>query len=208
MVSVTTLRAPKEARKTFDQGLELRGKNKFPEAAASFEKAVAIYPDYAEAWSVLGAIQYQLRETGAARRSLGEAIRLDSKLAGPWRVMGFMACDAARWEDAVKDLDQATLLEPLSSAMAWFYSGLADYRLGRLNDAERNIRQSISLDRRPNSQGEYLLGVVLIAKKDLNGGADALRNYIVLRQTRCMRPRPVNYYQACRHTTLPGNGVR
>ncbi len=46
-VTATTLRAPKEARKALEKGLDLAKKNKPEEAIASIQEAVQVYPDFA-----------------------------------------------------------------------------------------------------------------------------------------------------------------
>ena len=53
-ISAISLRAPKDAKKAFDKGFSASGKKKWAEAQAHFEQAVALYPQYAEAWYELG----------------------------------------------------------------------------------------------------------------------------------------------------------
>lgn len=56
-ISVTTLQAPKEARKAFEKGLEYIKKNKYAEARTEYEKAVQIDQKFAAAWCELGKMQ-------------------------------------------------------------------------------------------------------------------------------------------------------
>lgn len=177
-VSMLSLQAPKEAKKNFDKGTSLAVANKPTEAAASFLTAVTIYPQYADAWLGLGKIQWQLGQKDEAHTSFGKATELDTKLVGPWQELGFLACDESRWEEAVRYLDQAIRLDPMDSAPAWFFSALANYNLGRYDAAEKSIRAELKLDHGTNPRADFLLGLVLIARKDFAAGADALRNYI------------------------------
>jgi uncharacterized protein HemY len=64
----------------------------------------------------------------------------------------------------------------MNSPMAWYFSAMANYNLGRFEQAERSIRAEMKLENNPRA--EYLLGLVLIARKDLKGGAEALRTYL------------------------------
>jgi Flp pilus assembly protein TadD len=96
---------------------------------------------------------------------------------GPWQELGYLACDESKWEDAVRYLDQAVHLDPMDSPNAWFFSALANYNLGHFEQAERSLRAELKLDAK-NPHAEYLLGMVLIARQDLQGGAQALREYI------------------------------
>jgi tetratricopeptide (TPR) repeat protein len=105
-------------------------------------------------------------------------MELDNKLVGPWQELGFLACDESKWEEAVRYLDQAVRLDPMDSAVAWYFSSLASYNLGKFDQAERSVRAALKLDHIANPQAEYLLALVLIARQDLQGGAEALRNYV------------------------------
>lgn len=176
-VSVLALRAPKDAKKNFEKGTSLLAENKLPDAASSFEKALAIYPEYADAWLNLGKVQWQMGAKDAARESFHRSMDLDNKLVGPWQELGFLACDESKWADAVRYLDQAVRLDPMDSPNAWFFSALANYNLGHFEQAERSLRAELKLDAK-NAHAEYLLGMVLIARRDLQGGAQALREYI------------------------------
>ena len=64
----------------------------------------------------------------------------------------------------------------MNSPMAWYFSALANYNLGRFEQAEHSVRAELNLDKNPGA--EYVLGLVLIARKDYKGGADALRTYL------------------------------
>lgn len=177
-VSLLALQAPKDAKRAFDKGVSLTAANKPVEALASFEIAVTAYPQYADAWLNMGKIQWQLGRKEEARASFRKSMDLDSKLVGPWQELGFMACDDSKWEEAVKYLDQAVRLDPIDSPIPWYFDALALYNLGRYDLAERSVRAERKLDRGKNPQADYLLGLVLIARRDLEGGAEALRNYI------------------------------
>lgn len=177
-VSVLALQAPKAAKRSFDRGTSLAASNKPAEALASFETAVTIYPQYADAWLSLGQIQRQLGRKDEARASFGKSIELDNKLVGPWQELGYLACDASKWEEAARYLDRAVRLDPMDSPIPWYFNALANYQLGHFDLAERSVRAEVKLDHGKNPLADYLLGLVLIARKDLQGGADALRNYI------------------------------
>ncbi len=177
-VSFLALRAPKNAKKSFEKGTSLAAANKPAEALASFRSAVAIYPQYADAWLAMGKIQWQAGQKEGARVSFQKSMDLDSKLVGSWQELGYLACDESKWEDAVRYLDEAVRLDPLDSPAPWYFDALANYNLGRFDLAERDVRSELKMDRGRNPQADYLLGLVLIARNDLQAGAEALRNYI------------------------------
>jgi tetratricopeptide (TPR) repeat protein len=177
VVSVLSLKAPKDAKKNFDKGTGQLRANKPADAAASFQKAVAAYPQYADAWLSLGKVESQMGARDEAQTDFQKAMELDDKLIGPWLELGYMASDQMKWDDAAHYLDQAVRLDPMGSAKPWYFSAIANYNLGRFDVAERSVRAELKLEP-GNPHGEYLLGLVLIARKDLKGGAEVLRNYI------------------------------
>ncbi|HEU5020667.1 MAG TPA: tetratricopeptide repeat protein, partial [Bryobacteraceae bacterium] len=177
-VSVLSMKAPKKAKKDFKKGTDQFRDRKFKDAEASFRKAVTEYPDYADAWLSLGRTERRLGAYEAAHEDFQKAMALDKKLLGPWQELGYLACDQSKWEDAAKYLDQATRLDPMDSAMAWFFSAVADFNLQRYEAAERSIRAELRLDGGGNPRAKYLLGLILLARNDLNGGAEALRAFL------------------------------
>jgi tetratricopeptide (TPR) repeat protein len=175
-ISMLALKAPKDAKKSFDKGTELARGNKPADAALSFQKAVASYPQYADAWLGLGMAESRMGSKDAARDHFLKATELDDKLTGPWQELGFMAFEQAKWEDAARYLAQAVRLDPIGSPKAWYINAVANYNLQRFDVAERSVRAELKLDSNPRS--EYVLGLVLIARKDMKGAAAALRQYI------------------------------
>ncbi len=176
-VSLLSLKAPKDAKKYFEKATNLSASNKPAEAMDAFASAVASYPEFADAWLSMGRIQWDMGDHEAARGSFRRAMTLDNKLVGPWQELGFLACDDARWEDAVQYLDQAVRLDPVN-ANGLYYDALANYNLQRYDHAERSVRAALKLDGAKNPRGQFLLGLVLIGRKDPVSAIEALRNYI------------------------------
>ena len=177
-VSVLSMKAPKSAKKEFQKGSDQFRQRKFKDAETNFRKAVTEYPDYADAWLSLGRAERQLGAHEAAREDFQKAMDLDKKLLGPWQELGYLAADQSKWEDAAKYLDQATRLDPMNSPMPWFFSAVADFNLQRYDAAERSIRAELRLDQDKNPRAKYLLGLILLARNDLTGGAEALRAFL------------------------------
>ncbi|HVY92841.1 MAG TPA: tetratricopeptide repeat protein [Bryobacteraceae bacterium] len=178
-VSILSLEAPKDARKEFEKGMRLAGERP-ADALASFEKALSLYPKYADAWLNAGKAQWILGRVEDARADFRKAMELDNRLVGPWQELGYLACAESKWEDALHYLDQAVRLDPVGAATPWYFSAIANYNLGRYDAAERGVRTELRLDHGKNPQGIYLLGLVLIALEDFKAGAEALHSYLAI----------------------------
>jgi tetratricopeptide (TPR) repeat protein len=179
MVSITTLMAPKQARKNFDKARKLALEGKTPKAISAFQKAVRIDPRFAEAWVGLGFAQYRMELPDAAKESAMKARAIDPKLPGIYEILGYIASDQKEWNSAAKYLQEAERLNPRSSALPWYLSAVAYYQMRRFNEAERSIRQEMRLDtQRRYRRAQFLLGLILVARNEVVTGAQALREYL------------------------------
>src|SRR5271169_3538526 len=60
-ISMASLNAPKDAKKAYDKGAAAMSEQKWANAQKDFEKAVAIYPEYSQAWSTRGRLRRLFR---------------------------------------------------------------------------------------------------------------------------------------------------
>jgi tetratricopeptide (TPR) repeat protein len=180
-ISVTSMLAPKDAKKAYEHGLQSLLKNKPNDAAKDFEKAVAIYPKYAEAWVSLGKLRLEQQSIEPARAALAKAIESDPKLVAPYIELGLLAAKDANWPESGKYLDRAVELDPVDFPQAWYADAVANYNLRRYDAAEKSAREAVKLDpRHANPRSGYLLGLVLAEKKDYAGATAELTAYVRL----------------------------
>jgi len=180
-ISVTSMLAPKAAKKSYDQGLQALLKTKLDEAAKDFEKAVALYPQYAEAWVNLGKVRIEQQKIEAARAALKKAIEADPKIVAPYMELGLLAAKETNWQESAKYLDRAVELDPVDFPQAWYADAVANFNLAKYDAAEKSARAAVKLDpRHANPRACYLLGLVLNEKHDYAGAAAELANYIKL----------------------------
>jgi tetratricopeptide (TPR) repeat protein len=180
-VSVTSMMAPKDAKKAYEQGLQALLKNKPDDAAKDFEKAVAAYPKYADAWVSLGKLRLGQQSIEPARTALLKALEADPKLVAPYMELGLLAAKDANWQESGKYMDRAVELDPVDFPQAWYADAVANYNLKKYDAAERSAREAVKLDpRHVNPRSGYLLGLVLAEKKDYAGAAAELTAYIKL----------------------------
>jgi len=180
-VSATALYAPEDARKAWEKGVEFLHKSKAADAEKKFEKAVAIYPKYANAWLDLGRARLLQKAEAPAREAFLKAIDADSKLVEPYVELGEIAARQRNWPDAARYMDRALQLDPLDYPRLWFEDAVADYNVQNLDRAEKNAKEALKLSP-PNRdpRANRLLGLILIKKEDYAGAAEALRAYVQL----------------------------
>jgi tetratricopeptide (TPR) repeat protein len=128
-------------------------------AITVFERALALDPNYALAYTGLGQtywLKYQesneTRWVQPAREACERALALDRKLAPAHVCLGTLASGTGQYESAVAEFQRALEAEPTSDD-AYRGLGFAYEHLGKLAEAERTHRQAIDL--RPQYWGGY-----------------------------------------------------
>jgi TolA-binding protein len=173
--------APKDARRAYEKGLEAARKGRIADARQYFEKAVEIYPKYANAWFQLGAVLQNLAQKESARTAYTHATTIDSKFLPPYLSLASMAYEGGDWTQ-VLDLTNHVLdpdplryakvtsyvldLDPLDYAEAYFYNSAANYKLSRIEDAEKSGLKAERMDVRSRFPQVHLLLAEIFARKN------------------------------------------
>jgi tetratricopeptide (TPR) repeat protein len=180
-VSMTALHVPKEAAKAYDKGLGAMSDGKLPGAQKQFERAVALYPDYAQAWSQLGEVLEQQAEPEEAADACAHALKADPKYIRPYLQLIRMAVAGKRMEDAASLGERAVQLDPVEFPGIYYYAAEANYELKHPDVAERAVRRAIDLDKDHQYPAtEALLAKVLADKGDSRGAMEHFTKYLQL----------------------------
>ena len=161
-VSITTLAAPKEAKKAFKKGLD-HYRNKRPEKALEqFELALDEYPDYAAAWAFLGETRLMLGRESGVKEAFERALEIDPKYLKPHRLLIELELHDEDWERAAELAKSAIPLNPLDNSIR-YYLGFAQYKSGNLEEAFESARRGLSEGSSEPAQPQIhkLLGMIL-----------------------------------------------
>lgn len=178
-ISLTTMQAPKNARKAYEKAQKEVEKDNLKDAEKELTKAVEEYPKFAAAWALLGMIHQQNKQIDVASKDFQQAINADPQYAKPYFGMAVIAATQQNWKDTVRMSEQVNRLAPLAYPEAYFFGGVAHYNLGNMDDAERSIRKFISLDNEHHRPIAALyLGDILARKQDFAGAAQQAKAYL------------------------------
>ncbi len=133
-------------------------------AAAAYEKALQLDPQFAPAWAGLAGVTFALSlyvETATAvsegyQRAMAaaeKAVALDPELADGYAVRGSLRIDKADWAGARADVERALALNPGSAGLHLSYAWIILLPLGRLPEAIREAQKATDLD--PLSAGAW-----------------------------------------------------
>jgi Flp pilus assembly protein TadD len=125
-------------------GNTLQELGRLEEAEASYEQAIALKPDYAEAHSNLGTTLQELGRLDEAEASYLQAIALTPSDAEVHSNLGITLKELGRLDEAEASFTQAIALKP-DFAEAHSNSGNTLQELGRLDEAEVSYTKAIAL---------------------------------------------------------------
>lgn len=107
-VSVQQLAVPPPAIKEFTEGMNLlRERNDPKRSLRHFERAIALFPSYAEAFFMLGMAHLQLNDSEQAQAALEKARELNPKALEPYYPLAVLLVSQKRYDEAERLLLQA-----------------------------------------------------------------------------------------------------
>lgn len=178
-VSVSSLLAPRDAKKAFERGQDLLKKQSRAEAAQEIRKAIDLYPKYAEAQLALSELYAEQGRKQEAVRLLEQAIESDPKFLPPYIVLARLAGDQNNWPRMAEFSERALALNAYEYPVAYFYHAIANYNLEKYEVAEKSARTARRLDsqyRLPRI--DFLLANVLLKRQDYAGASEQLRTFL------------------------------
>ena len=195
-LSAMPYKAPQDARRAYEKGMEAENKANLASARKYFEMAVKIYPQYTSAWFQLGSVLQKEDQKGAARKAYTEATTIDSSFLPPYLSLAVMAYEAENWTEVLEltghilerdPLNQASVtgyivdLDPLNSAEVHFFNALANYKLNNIEAAEKSALKAEHVDLRTRFPQLHLLLAELFARKnDYAAAISEVQTYLQL----------------------------
>ncbi len=180
-VSMTSMRAPKDARKAWEHGHKDLQEHKVDKAEQEFEKALEIYPNFAEAMLGLGDVYFIEKRYDDAEKEYERAIAADSKFIPPYFQLAKIAAQHKDWARMAKLTDQALALNAYEYPATFFFNAVAYYELGDREKAEKSARNGVRLDsqhRIPDLQ--MILARLLLDRKEYSEAAELLKTFLKL----------------------------
>ena len=175
-MSTTSLSAPPDAVNAWRKAGEEMLAQKPDRARKALEKAVHAYPAFADAWYQLGRLEVP-SDPGNARLCFEKAVAADPKFVRPYTQLAELAARNEDWPKVLEHTDRSLQLEPEGTVWLWYYRALANFQLGKVDEAEACAKNLVQMDPLHNVRnGEQLLAAILARKADFSGALAHLRN--------------------------------
>jgi hypothetical protein len=180
-LSATPYRAPPNARKAYEKGLDAEKHGKLPNAHKYFQTAVDLYPIYVSAWFQLGTVLEKENQKDAARSAYNRATAIDNRFLLPYLALASMAFQEENWTEVLRlthhifELDPLNHTDvsgyivdsdPINSADAYFYNAFANYKLNNFVEAEKSALKAEHMAMLSRFPQLHLLLAELFARKD------------------------------------------
>ncbi len=175
-MSATTASAPGNAMKAFEKARSEWLDQKSDAAQKDLEKAVKLYPNFAEAWLQIGRMQ-EPSDPKAARDSFMKALAADPNYILPYEELAGLLARDEKWQETLDQTSHALQLDPAGTPQIWYFNGVANFQLGKTAEAKASALKALAIDPRHSVIGtEQLLAVILARQADYSGALEHLRN--------------------------------
>jgi tetratricopeptide (TPR) repeat protein len=143
-VSVRQLQVPDKAASLLDKARQAMSKDKLQDASKYVARALAEYPEYAEALAMRGILEIQAQQFGQAAADASHAIHADPNNGMGYLIMGAALNAQQKFQDALRPLQTAEALLP-NAWQGYFESSKALLQVGNFQNALQQINKALTL---------------------------------------------------------------
>jgi tetratricopeptide (TPR) repeat protein len=169
---------PPPAHKEFDLGKQRMQAQDAKGSLQHFQKAIDLYPNYAEAYQLMGVVNMETGKLADAEPQLAKATEIEPNLATAFFALGICRNQMAKYPEAETALARGLELEP-TSPDGHYHIAEAYWNLGRWDDSEPHARKALAL--KPDlAPAHVLLGNALLRKHDAPAALKEFQEYLRL----------------------------
>src|ERR1700751_112502 len=167
---------PAEAKVEFEAGQLNINSNDYSGAIPHLDKAISLYPRYAEAYQLLGVAHLQLNHGAEAESSLVKALEIEDRMPKAQYLLGVLYAMTSRANLAEKPLNRFAELDP-ENPDAHLELAKVDFALNKFLDAEVHARTAIKL-KETKAAVYVILGYSLLRQKKAEDARRAFQQFL------------------------------
>jgi tetratricopeptide (TPR) repeat protein len=150
----------------------------FAAAAKEAKDLAALHPNDPEAWKIAGFAELNLKQYAEAAKDLEKAVALQRQTKQPdpntESALGQAYVLSENYQQALPLLAAATdRAGAKQDALMLYYRGIAEYKTGKLTEAEKSFNAVVKLNPK-DAVSLFYLGQISLAKNDLDGAIASL----------------------------------
>jgi len=185
-VSVKDLAVPEEARKEFSHGEESLGAGNPDESLKHLQKAIKLYPEYPQAYRLIGEAYLQKQDWAQAETALKKSIELEPKLTASYLDLGGLRNQTKDYPGAEDSLKKCLELSPNTPA-AQYELAKTYFATGRWQEAaplaESAVKAAPDL-----ASAHVLLANIRLKQRNAQGALHEYQEYLRLEPDGPMAP--------------------
>ena len=185
-VSVKDLTVPDDARKEFSKGEQALSSKNLDEGIEHLQKAIKLYPDYPQAYRLLGEAYLQKKDWQQAETALQRSVELEPKLAASFLDLGGLRNQTGNYPGAEDALKKCLEIDPNAPA-AQYELARTYWAMGRWQDAAPLAESAVKAlpDLAP---AHVLLANIRLRQRNAPGALEEYQAYLKLEPDGPMAP--------------------
>lgn len=173
--------APGKARAFYKAAIKALDAKDDAGGIMQLQLAVKAVPKFADGWNMLGALYERENMLMGARDALQHAIEANPKLASPYLRLARISNELGDFPAAAQNEDALLKIEPRLYPEIYLQQGITRFEQKNLAGAEESLKTALSMDPAHKlSRAEYVLGMIALAKGDVNGAKEQISKYMML----------------------------
>jgi len=176
-VSTRQLAIPGSALRDYQDAAKDLEKHRVESATRRLEHAVALAPQFADAWNTLGTIAYQTQQYDRAEKCFRTALEQDPKAYEPLVNLGGVLINTHKLGDALIYNQDAVLVRP-NDALANSQLGLTYFYVGNFDLAVKYLEIARRIDPSHFSHPQLVLAEIYLRRGERRAAADVLEDFI------------------------------
>jgi hypothetical protein len=134
-----------ESRQYYQSGKQLLDSKNYSPAIAAFKKAVELYPDFAEAWALMGICKYKLGLFDEAVENYNKALRFRRDFTEVYLSLAIALEGMSRFDEAIEAYEKV-IINKDSDVEAHYRLGCLYVEIGNKKAAQEQQKELLDLD--------------------------------------------------------------
>lgn len=168
---------PPPAKKQYELGLKAVGKGDIRQAAARFEEALSIYPEYLVARNDLGAQYLKLKRLDEAEKQFQFVLARDAKNFNAVFNLGLVRVERRDYPDAISQLNRAIAIDG-TRLVARLWLGFALLETGDVAGAERELLKAVVMGGSECAAANYHLARIHLGRGEAAEASRFVEGYL------------------------------
>jgi tetratricopeptide (TPR) repeat protein len=176
-VSTAQLAIPPKAQRDYEEANKDLARHDPGAATRRLEEAVALAPQFADAWNEIGTIAYQTQKYARAEECFREALDRDPQAFEPLVNLGGVLVTLHRADEAWKYNAMAVAVRP-NDALAHSQLGMTYFQLGDLDLSVKYLERARAIDPAHFSHPQLILAEIHLRRGEKSAAAEVLEEFL------------------------------